>query len=323
MSNPIRGLLLALVLALPAGATRAEDVVRVGNLKFVQYGAVSYMKVIGHKYGLKVEEKFFEKGIDVMAQIKAGTIDIGAGATDAAIEGYANGTPLYIVAGLGRGGSMLLSRKSLPIKKIEELKGKKVAVLHGSAQELMLYAELVQHKLTWSVNAGQDVRIVQTRASAEANKLLQAGTVDAVCESDPYASQAISGGFGREIMKPYDTPLGEPVRALVMTKKMYENRDLAQRVLRCFVEATRTFQAQPALAEKYTRETVFGGTLNHQDYADSAANGPLTTDITLNYVQNTAYFMVKYGAGKLPIHPVAADFVRLDLLEAAKRAHGK
>jgi NitT/TauT family transport system substrate-binding protein len=108
-----------------------------------------------------------------------------------------------------------------------------------------------------------------------------------------------------------------------MSKKMYANRDLALRVLRCFVDATRLFMAQPSLAEKYTRETVFGGKLTHQDYADSIANGPLTTDITLPYIQNTAYFMVKYGAGRLPVHPVATDFTRLDLVEEAKRQAAK
>lgn len=29
--------------------------------------------------------------------------------------------------------------------------------------------------------------------------------------------------------------------------------------------------------------------------------------------------MVKYGAAGLPSHPIAADFVRLDLLERAKK----
>jgi NitT/TauT family transport system substrate-binding protein len=319
MTKSLKMLPILLAFALSARVALADDVVRLGNLKFVQYGAVSYMGVIGHKYGLKIEEKFFEKGIDVMAQIKAGAIDLGAGATDAAIAGYAGGTPLYIVAGIGRGGSMLLGRKDRPITRVEELKGKRVAVLQGSAQELMVYAELVQHKMTWSVNPGQDVVIVLTKASHEANKLLEAGSVDAACESDPYASQAVSAGLAREIQKPYDTPLGEPVRALVMSRKLYENRDLALRVMRCFVDATRLFIAQPALSEKYVRETVFQGKLTHQDYVDSITNGPLTTDITLPYVQNTAYFMVKYGAGRLSVHPVAAEFVRLDLLDEAKR----
>ncbi len=323
MSRLSRFASLLLALLAVARPAAAADVVRLGNLKFVQYGAVSYMQEIGHKYGLEIQEKFFEKGIDVMAQLKAGELDIGAGATDGAIAAYAGGTPLYIVAGVGRGGATLLARKAAHISRAEDLKGKKVAVLQGAAQELLLYAELVHHKMTWSAVPGQDVLVVRTKAAAEANKLLEEGSIDAVLESDPYASQALDTGNAVEVTKPYDTPLGEPVRALVMSKAMYERRDLALRVLRCFVEATRLFIAKPEVAEKYVRQHTFGGKLTHKDYVDSTNNGPFTTDITVPYVQNTAYYMVKYGAGKLPIHPVATDFVRLDLLEEAKRTGAK
>ena len=49
---------LTLVLAAAAQvplAAQADDLVRLGNLKFAHYGAVSYMKEIGPKYGLKVD----------------------------------------------------------------------------------------------------------------------------------------------------------------------------------------------------------------------------------------------------------------------------
>ena len=61
-----------------------------------------------------------------------------------------------------------------------------------------------------------------------------------------------------ELLKPYDTPIGEPVRALVITEKLYkERRDVAQRFLLCFVEATKKFIDDPKLAEKYVREKMF------------------------------------------------------------------
>ncbi|MEJ1958279.1 MAG: hypothetical protein WDM70_01530 [Nitrosomonadales bacterium] len=65
-----------------------------------------------------------------------------------------------------------------------------------------------------------------------------------MCQSEPQSSQAINKGYGEEILKPYDTPIGEPIRALVMTEKMYnEKHDVAERVLKLFVEATQTFRA--------------------------------------------------------------------------------
>ena len=48
-------IVLAGLLAM-AGVTQAEEVVRLGNLKFAHYGAVSYIKEIAPKCGIKVEE---------------------------------------------------------------------------------------------------------------------------------------------------------------------------------------------------------------------------------------------------------------------------
>ena len=72
-------------LALPMSA-QAQEVVRLGNLKFAHYGAVSYMKEIAPKCGIKVEEKIFAKGPDVMQAIVAGELDVGATASEAAIS---------------------------------------------------------------------------------------------------------------------------------------------------------------------------------------------------------------------------------------------
>ena len=55
-----------------ASAANAQEVVRLGNLKFAHYGAVSYIKEIAPKCGIKVEEHIFAKGPDVMQAILAG-----------------------------------------------------------------------------------------------------------------------------------------------------------------------------------------------------------------------------------------------------------
>ncbi len=305
---------------LVAGPAAAEDLVRLGNVRYVHFGAISYMKELGPKYGLKIEQAYFPKGLDVMAQFRASKLDVGATATDVAIKGWANGSPIYIVAGFGRGAARLVARADAPLASVKALKGKRVGALHGAAQELLLYAELVQHGMTWSTEPGEDVRIVLIDTPVELNKALESGAVDAISQSEPYASAAIGRGFAKEILKPYDTILGEPIRSLSMTRDLYDkNPDLALRILRCFVEATRRFVASPELAERYVREDMFGGKLTHEDWVDSVSNFTYAADMSVDQVQATAYFMVKYGAGKLPSHPIAADFVRLGLLEKAKK----
>ncbi len=313
---------LAVLAALCAGRAGAEDVVRLGNLKFAHYGAVSYMKELGPRYGLRIEERVFPKGIDIIPAIVAGEIDIAASAADAAIAGRAAGAPVYAVAGFAKGGIRIVGRTDLHLGSVAQLKGKKVGVPRGGAQELALFAELARHGLTWSDQPGKDVQVIYL-AYADLNQALLQKQIDAMCQSEPQSAQAIARGIGAEVVKPYDTPMGEPVRVLVMTEKLYrEKPDVALRVMKCFVEATRTFLADPALAERYVREQLFKGQISPEEYRDAMSNAAFTYDLTASHVQVTTDLMVKYGVGRLASPPAATDWVKLDLLGRAKAELG-
>ncbi|HEX6833036.1 MAG TPA: ABC transporter substrate-binding protein [Rudaea sp.] len=303
-------------------AAHAQDVVRLGNLKFAHYGAVSYMKEIAPKYNLKIEERMFAKGVDILPAIVAGEIDTAASAADAAIAGRASGVPIIAVAGFAKGGARLVARLDANIKSVADLKGRKVGVARGGAQELLLLAELAKAGLSWSDQPGKDVQIVYL-AFADLNQALLQKQIDAMCQSEPQSSQAIHKGFGVEIMKPYDTPMGAPVRVLVVTQKLYaEKPDVARRLLECFVEATKTFIDNPQLAEKYVREQMFKGQITHEDFTEALENSPYTYDLTVEHVQVTTDLMQKYGVGRMQNPPKASDWVRLDLLDAAKKKAG-
>ncbi|GLH65905.1 ABC transporter substrate-binding protein [Geothrix edaphica] len=310
---------LAFLLALSSLSLLAQDVVRLGNLKFAHYGAVSYMKELAPKYNLRVDERMFAKGIDINPAIVAGEIDASAAALDAAIAGRAAGVPIYVVAGFARGGARIVVNASSGIRSLKDLKGRKVGVARGGAQELLLLAELAKAGLTWSDRPGKDVLVLYL-PFADLNQALMAKNIDAMCQSEPYSSQAINRKFGVELLKPYDTPLGEPIRALVITEKLYkERRDVAQRFLLCFVEATKKFIDEPKTAEKYVRETMFKNQISAEDYLDAIGNSPFSYDITVSHVQVTTDLMAKYGVGKMANPPKAGDWVKLDLLAEAKK----
>jgi NitT/TauT family transport system substrate-binding protein len=317
----IMGLMLLICGAMTTGNALAEDIVRLGNLKFAHYGAVSYMKEIAPKYGLKIEERMFAKGIDILPAIVAGEIDAAASALDGAIAGRAQGVPIYAVAGFAKGGARIVARSDLTIRSVADLKSKKVGVTRGGAHELLLFAELGKAGLTWSENPGKDVQIVYL-AYADLNQALLGKDIDAMCQSEPQSSQAINKGFGIEVNKPYDTPMGEPIRSLVITEKLYKERpQVAQKLLNVFVEATALFIAHPDIAEKYVREQMFKNQISSQDFKDAIANSPYTYDLTVEHVQITTELMQKYGVGKLgPNAPAAKDWVKLELLENAKAA---
>ncbi|MCL6483452.1 MAG: ABC transporter substrate-binding protein, partial [Janthinobacterium lividum] len=118
------GIAAALMLAFSAVAiqAQAQEVVRLGNLKFAHYGAVSYIKEIAPKCGIKVEEHIFAKGLDVMQAIIAGELDVGATASEAAISGRASGAPIYVVAGFAKGGARLVGGTGQKIASVKDLK---------------------------------------------------------------------------------------------------------------------------------------------------------------------------------------------------------
>jgi NitT/TauT family transport system substrate-binding protein len=319
MTKVFRKTLLIATLLAAAGA-QAQDVVRLGNLKFAHYGAVSYIKEIAPKCGIRVDEKVFAKGLDVMQAIIAGELDVGTTASEAAISGRAGGAPIYVVAGFAKGGARLVSRTDLKLKSVKDLKGKKVGVTRGGIQEVLLLAELQQNGMSADTAPGKDVQLIYL-AYADLNQALLGKNIDAMMQSEPQSSQAINKGFGVEMLKPYDTPIGEPVRTMVMTEKFYNtNRPLAEKFMRCFVQSTRTFLDNPALAEKYVRETVFKGQITSDDYQDALGNSAFSYDVTPEHIQVTTDVMLKTGVGKMAKPPVAKDWVKTDLLEAAKKS---
>jgi NitT/TauT family transport system substrate-binding protein len=303
-----------------ASAARAQERVRLGNLKFAHYGAVSYTRELGPRCGLTVEERVFPKGPDVMQAIVAGELDVGATASEAAINARAAGVPIVIVAGFAKGGARLVVRPDLPAKRVEDLKGTRVGVTRGGIQEVLLASELAMHGLSWSDQPGKDVHVVYL-AFPDLNQALLQKNIDAMMQSEPYSSKAIHDGLGRELLKPYDTPLGMPVRTLVMTEKfLAEQRPVALKFLRCFLLATRAFTEDRALASRYVRQTLFKGQVSEADFEEAIANSPYTDQLSVEHIQLTADTMARYGVGKLARVPVAADFVKLELLEEARRA---
>ncbi|WP_339939416.1 ABC transporter substrate-binding protein, partial [Undibacterium luofuense] len=187
-------------------------------------------------------------------------------------------------------------------------------------QDILLAAELAQNGLTFSDQPGKDVQIIYL-GFPDLNQALLGKNIDAIMQSEPYSSQAINKGFGKEIIKPYDTPIGEPVRTMVMTDKFIkERRPVAEKFMRCFVEATRTFIDKPEVAEKYVRENMFKGQITHDDFADAIENSPYSYDVTAEHIQITTDLMQKYGIGKMSKPPVAKEWVKTDLLDQAKKA---
>jgi len=84
------------------------------------------MKEVCPKHGVRLEERMFAKGLDIVPGIIAGEIDLAASALDGAIAGRASGTPVFVVAGFAKGGARIVARKDSGVTKLSDLKAKKV-----------------------------------------------------------------------------------------------------------------------------------------------------------------------------------------------------
>lgn len=310
--------LAAAAALLVPSALRAQEVVRVGNLKLAHFAGVSYVKEIEKSCGITVDLKIFAKGPDIMQAMLAGELDVGATASEAAISARGNGAPVYIVGGFAKGGARLLATPDSGIKSAADLKGKRVGVTRGSIQEVLLGAEMAKHGLK-----ARDVNLIYL-GYPDLNQALLQKQVDAIMQTEPQSAQAIARGFGVEVIKPYDTPVGTPIRTLVMTEKFYKDHaKVAAKFMDCFVKAQKTFMDDPKTAQTFVTQDVFKGQLTPAEFQEALANSPYTLEMSADHIQKTTDVMAEHGIGKMSKPAKAADWVKLDLLEAARSSAAK
>jgi NitT/TauT family transport system substrate-binding protein len=106
-----------------------------------------------------------------------------------------------------------------------------------------------------------------------------------------------------------------------MTESFHNTkRPVAEKFIRCFVQATSAFINDPLLAEKYVRDSLFKGQITSDDFRDAMGNSAYTYDITPEHIQVTADIMAGTGVGKMAKVPVAVEWVRTEMLAEAKKS---
>ncbi|NTV45292.1 MAG: ABC transporter substrate-binding protein [Chlorobiales bacterium] len=318
----MKKIVLTLLLVSTAMTAHAQDVVRIGTQKLLHYGVIRYMEKLAPKYNLKIGVVTYPGGTEVIKGLVKGDVEIGAANLVSIIKEKSNGEPIFIAGGIAKGGLNIIARTELGIRSVSQLKGRKIGVVKGSIHELVLFATLEKYSLTYSEQAGKDVQLVYATSYPSLSTALLTKNVDAICQSEPQAAQAVIRGYGVSIRQPYDTPIGEPVTALVMKESFNkESPDVAFRAIQCFTEATEMFMNQPDFAESFICNTVFARFMNTAEYREAIANNPFLIGIKTEQVQATVDLMVKYGMIQADAKKglKAKLFVREELQEKGKR----
>lgn len=243
-----RGLLaagLSLALASPAAAQVSEI-----RVDYATYNPLSL--VIKDQ---KLLEKEFEKdkiairwvfsagSNKALEFLNAGSLDIGSTAGAAALVARINGNPVKAVGVFSRPEwTALVTGKDSKIAKVEDLKGKKVAVTRGTDPHIFLVRALDKAGLT-----EKDVRLVLLQHPDGKTALIR-GDVDAWAGLDPIMAQAeVEDGAKLLYRKAEDNTWG-----VLDTREEFlaKNPELVKRVLKVYEEARQWALANPEALKK-------------------------------------------------------------------------
>lgn len=191
MRNTFKSLLIGTAtLALTAGMGLAETII-IGN-----FGSPTPMQVarankaFDAATGWDIEWRTFGSGTEVIAAMASGDVTIAELGSSPLAIGASQGVPLQlfmIAQGLGTAES-LIAKEGSGIEKIEDLKGKKVAVPVGSTSHYSLMGALAHSGI-----AESDVTIVNLPADQIA-AAWDSGQVDAAFIWQPVQSQILKTG---------------------------------------------------------------------------------------------------------------------------------
>src|SRR5690242_17730802 len=152
------GLALAALATAPTAPAWAQDkVIKMGSLKLI-HSIAPYFYEKFTPAGYKVEIIPFDSPTDGKNAVVTNSVDFGMFGLAAATIGGAAGEPVVVIAATCNRGMAVVSKADGPIATIKDLKGKKVGILPGSTQEVVILDRLKAEGLT--VKDIQPVRVL-------------------------------------------------------------------------------------------------------------------------------------------------------------------
>ena len=181
---------LAAALAMAAPATAADKLGTV-RVDWAYYSPVSlvlrdkgWMDEEFAKDGIKVEWVLSLGSNKALEFLNGNNVDFGSSAGAAALLAKANGAPIKAVYIFDKPEwTALVTLKDSPIQKVEDLRGKRIAVTRGTDPHIFLLRALALHGLK-----SQDVKMVLLQ-HPDGRVALERGDVDAWAGLDPYMAQ--------------------------------------------------------------------------------------------------------------------------------------
>ncbi len=153
---------------------------------------------------LEIETLAFNNSTEIKTAVVTGSVDFAVTGITAALQGASRGEPFRVLAAAADGASAIVAHNDSRIEKVEELAGKRIGYVPGSAQDILLRLSLRQRGLS----VERDVNLVKVGFGDMPNAL-ERGDIDAFSGAETGPSVALLRGRSRTVQKPYDTPMGK------------------------------------------------------------------------------------------------------------------
>lgn len=224
-----------------------ETVVKVGMKQVVSDAGIliGMAKNYYKDMGIKIEPVQFNTGQEMINQLAAGQLDVGATVTSSGLfNAMSREIPVKIAADKGinvpgQGYYRLVVRKDLvdTIKDYKDLKDKKIAIVAtASLDEIALARVLQKAGLTT-----KDVDIQVIRSFPDMLVSLGNKSIDAAMIIEPFVTLSVSKGLADPWKDPADYDPDAQTALLVYGTSMTQNPDIANRFMTAYIQSVRDY----------------------------------------------------------------------------------
>lgn len=185
--------------------------------------------------GLDVELVEFTNSADGLAAVRAGKLDFGTFGATAPLFHIAKGADIRIVGGVHNEDAALVTtpEKAGQIKTVQDLKGKKIAVVRLSSGDAALRGRLKELGL----DPAKDVKIFELKSPPAVIEAVRSGEVDAGTVWEPHIVRAQEFGLV-VVARSHDLVPGHPCcRLVVQTETTQKQPEVIERFLTALLKA--------------------------------------------------------------------------------------
>ncbi|MBI3936819.1 MAG: aliphatic sulfonate ABC transporter substrate-binding protein [Betaproteobacteria bacterium] len=238
------------------GFARAAPVIRIGYQATLASAVdvIAIEEKLYEKVGVKTTTHKFDAGRGVRDAMVAGAIDLGGMAVVPFIVGASKGEMVAVAVSSFFGATILVQVKpDSPIKRMEELRGKKIGTAVGSLTHNVLVERVAP---AFGLKKG-DYQVVNI-GFGNLIAALTAGTVDAVTALDPYAGLAEHEKLARTLVS-YEKFDLSPNMLVVRAAFLQQNENDVVAALKPWLAAAKMFRentvrAAAILQREYERQ---------------------------------------------------------------------